>query len=203
MTEKTAQNQKNPLNQNAARLVFELLKLDAHEGPEDHQRDLSKVQSLREFIFSPATPEAGQALADALQRIPAPKGTSTTLENFVPYRVGDVLTQKAPAAGDSPVYSFPLPGQPVRLLGSPADFVVPDGSRWDEDASRWICEDVRILAHTPAGPVVMSVDVEEFNPWTPHAPKWTEIEDEVRSILDKVEANILDAIAQKAQKVEG
>lgn len=192
-------DQKSPLNQNAARLVFELLKLDAHDGPADPLRDLQKVQSLREFIFSPATPQAGVALAEALQRIPSPKGTSETLENYVPYRIGDVLTQKAPAAGESPVYSFPLPGQPVRLLGSPAGFVVPDGSRWDEDATRWVCEDARILAHTPAGPVVLSVDVEEFNPWTPHAPKWSEIEDEVRSILEKIESNILDAIAQKSK----
>lgn len=194
MTQKIQASQETPAHRHAARLVFELLKLDAHDGPQDPQRDLEKVRSLRTFIFSPSTPEEGQALAEALQRIPTPKGTSPDLENFIPYRVGDVLTQKAPAAGDSPIYSFPIPGQPVRLLGSPADFVVPDGSRWDEDASRWVCEDARILAHTPAGPVVLSVDVEEFNPWTPFAPKWKEIEDDLRAILDRIEAGILEAL---------
>lgn len=186
-------NQKNdesPLHRTASRLVFELLKLDHLGGAPNPAVDLEKVKSLRTFMSSPASPEEGASMVHALQTVPGPAGTSLTMVNGCPFNPGDVVTQKVPAQGDTPAYLFPLPGQPVRVLGAPRDFAVPDGSRWDEETSRWSCEDLRVLIATPGGPLVLTVDSEEFNPWTPFSPKWEEIEAERDVVLGKIQESL-------------
>lgn len=186
---------KNALQLLAQRAVLELLKLDA-SGPQDPATDLRKVRDLRAFMRSPESPEEGESIARELQRVPSPAGTSLTMVNACPYSPGQVVTQRVPAQGEAPVYAFPLPGQPVRVIGAPVDFVVPDGSRWCDETGRWVCEDLRVIVATPGGPLVLTVDSEEFNPWTPNAPKWSEIEADRDEILDTIEKGVESALRQ-------
>jgi hypothetical protein len=178
--------QNRPAPSVAHRFVFELLKLDA-PAHDTHQESLDRVRSLRCFLDDFRAP---------VPSLPTPRGTSVTLPADVPFAVGQYLTQRVPAAGELPAYIFPLAGQPVLVIGTPTDHVVPDGARWDEDAQRWISEDVRVVVNTPAGPLVTSVDSGEFEAWTESSPAQDDVLAQARGLLEQLERDLLETIAQ-------
>ena len=85
------------------------------------------------------------------------------------------------------------------VLGSPENFRVPDGSRWDEETMRWVCEDLRIVAATPAGPIVMTVDSGEFEPWTAHGARWTRVLPEMLSVLESIGKRLEDEMSEASK----
>lgn len=184
----------SPIDRAARHYVAELLKSNSR-GPDTFEANLSRVRSLRAFLAIPGTfAEPNFRDRPEVERIPRPAGTSFEFANHIPYALHQVLTQRVPAVGDLPAYTFPLPGQPVVLIGSPAGFTVPDGARYDIDAERWECEDARIVAMSPMGPVVLTVDVEEFTAWTPDSPVWSEVLEACGKLLEALEADILETM---------
>lgn len=175
-----------PTTKTARQFVFEFLKVRDNRGPDSQENALAHVRHLRGFL-DPAK-YLDPALVDSP---PCPAGTGAP-KNVGDLAYGALLTQKAPEPGHQPAYSFPLPGQPVSFRGSPTNFQVPDGSLYDATTDRWECEDARVIALSPLGPVAMTVDSGEFEPWTPDSPQWSEMLDECRRIL-----------AELAQDLEG
>lgn len=187
-----------PTHKIAARMIFELLQLD-DGAPDTHSGNLKKVQSLTDFLQH--LEDENSHPCPGFIDIPVPAGTDGNSEivNFSPYTDKELICQTVPAGDDAPAYSFPLPGQPVMVLGSPENFRVPDGSRWDEETMRWVCEDLRIVAATPAGPIVMTVDSGEFEPWTAHGARWTRVLPEMLSVLESIGKRLEDEMSEASK----
>lgn len=177
----------------AHRLVQDLLRLDA-PTVDTPAESLSRVRSLVCFLKDFRAP---------VPLVPVPAGTSPSVPLSCPFWAGQILTQRPPPAGQLPAYSFPLVGQPVRMVGAPVNGVVPDGALWGDETGRWVCEDMRVVFNTPAGPMVTSVDsgaFEEWDPSTASTPAETSaMLDEARALLEALERDILASVADQEE----
>ena len=177
----------------AHRVVQDLLRIDS-PAVDTPTESLDRVRTLVSFLKDFRSP---------VPSLPLPAGTVAEVPAFVPFALGQLLTQRKPAEGQLPSYVFPFPGQPVLLVGVPADHVVPDGARWDDDAQRWVSEDVRVVFNTPAGPMVTSVDSGDFEAWTEASPAMDDLLADVGRILEGLERDLLEVIAEADRLREG
>ena len=166
---------------NAQKLVHGLIRI----VPGDHEDNLRTVRKVRAFIQNP---EKSQP---ALWKIPAPFGSP--LLDWVPFSRGQYITQAVPAAGMSPAYLLPLPGQRALILGSP-ERVDMDGAIWDGSAQRWTnVKDLRILVNTPDGVTMATVESSDFIQAADSTGPDLETVESATAILDELEKRILDA----------
>lgn len=173
---------------NAQQLVHSLIRI----VPGAHEDNLRTVRKVRAFIQNP---EKSQP---ALWKIPAPFGSP--LLDGSPFIRGQYITQAVPAAGMSPAYLLPLPGQRALILGSP-ERVDMDGALWDDSAQRWTnVKDLRILVNTPEGVTMATVESSYFIPAQDSTGPDQETVDSATAILDELEKRILDAQLEENQK---
>lgn len=173
---------------NAQKLVHSLIRM----VPGAHEENLRTVRKVRAFIQNP---EKSQP---ALWKIPAPFGSP--LLDGVPFSRGQYITQAVPAAGMSPAYLLPLPGQRALILGSP-ERVDMDGAIWCDSAQRWTnVKDLRILVNTPEGVTIATVESSDFIQATASTGPDQETVDSATAILDELEKRILDAQLEENQK---
>lgn len=173
---------------NAQQLVHSLIRI----VPGAHEENLRTVRKVRAFIQNP---EKSQP---TLWKIPAPFGSP--LLDWVPFVRGQYITQAVPAAGMSPAYLLPLPGQRALILGSP-ERVDMDGAIWDDSAQRWTnVKDLRILVNTPEGVTIATVESSDFIPAQASTGPDQETVDSATAILDELEKRILDAQLEESQK---
>jgi len=173
---------------NAQKLVHGLTRI----VPGAHEENLRTVRKVRAFIQNP---ERSQP---ALWKIPAPFGGP--LMNWVPFSRGQYITQAVPAAGKSPAYLLPLPGQRALILGSP-ERVDMDGAIWDDSAQRWTnVKDLRILVNTPDGVTMATVESSDFIQAIDSTGPDLETVESATAILDELEKRILEAQLEDSQK---
>lgn len=156
--------------------------------PGNHQENLRKVQSLREFLCNPEGNED-------LQKIPASHGVDPQVQPWTPYSAGDLVTQRIQADG-SFGYLVPIPGQPALVLGCPKDFSL-DGAVWDSKNHRWSgVDDVRVLVNTPEGPRVVDMESSRL---VPHYLGRPEQEHQIQAELLRATHAVLDDLEEKIQ----
>lgn len=173
---------------NAQKLVHSLIRI----VPGAHEENLRTVRKVRAFIQNP---EKSQP---TLWKIPAPFGGP--LLDWVPFSRGQYITQAVPAAGMSPAYLLPLPGQRALILGSP-ERVDMDGAIWNDSAQRWTnVKNLRILVNTPEGVTMATVDSGDFVLFTESTGPDQETVDSATAILNELEKRILDAQLEESQK---
>lgn len=173
---------------NAQQLVHSLIRI----VPGAHEENLRTVRRVRAFIQNP---EKSQP---ALWKIHVPFGGP--LLDWVPFTRGQYITQAVPAAGMTPAYLLPLPGQRALILGSP-ERVDMDGAIWDDSAQRWTnVKDLRILVNTPEGVTMATVESSYFIPAQASTGPDQETVDSATAILDELEKRILDAQLEESQK---
>jgi len=173
---------------NAQKLVHGLIRI----VPGAHEENLRTVRKVRAFIQNP---EKSQP---TLWKIPAPFGGP--LMGWIPFARGEYVTQAVPAAGMSPAYILPLPGQRALVLGSPVG-VTLDGGIWDDAAQRWTnVKDLRILVNTPDGVTCATVESSDFIQAADSTGPDLETVESATAILDELEKRILEAQLSDSQK---
>lgn len=176
---------------NAQKLVHSLIRI----VPGAHDENLRTVRKVRAFIQNP------EASSPALWKIPTPFGSP--LLDWVPFSSGQYVTQAVPAAGMSPAYLLPLPGQRALILGSP-ERVDLNGAIWDVNSCRWTnVKDLRILVNTPDGVTCATVESGDFVLVTESTGPDQETVDSATAILDELEKRILDEMEKlEAQSIQ-
>lgn len=174
---------------NAQKLVHSLVRII----PGAHEENLRTVRKIRAFIQNP------EASSPNLENVPAYFGAKNPY-GWVPFARGQYVTQAVPAAGMSPAYLLPLPGQRALVLGSP-EGVDLDGAIWDDNSCRWInVKDLRILVNTPDGVTMATVESSDFILATASTGPDLEAVESATAILDELEKRILEAQLEESQK---
>ena len=174
---------------NAQKLVHSLVRI----VPGAHEENLRTVRKIHAFIQNP------EASSPNLEDVPAYFGVKNPY-GWVPFTRGQYVTQAVPAAGISPAYLLPLPGQRALVLGSP-EGVDLDGAIWDDNSCRWTnVKDLRILVNTPDGVTMATVESSDFILATASTGPDLEAVESATAILDELEKRILDAQLEDSQK---
>jgi len=174
---------------NAQKLVHSLVRI----VPGAHEENLRTVRKIHAFIQNP------EASSPNLEDVPAYFGVKNPY-GWVPFTRGQYVTQAVPAAGMSPAYLLPLPGQRALVLGSP-EGVDLDGAIWDDNSCRWTnLKDLRILVNTPDGVTMATVESSDFILATASTGPDLEAVESATAILDELEKRILEAQLEESQK---
>lgn len=174
---------------NAQKLVHSLVRI----VPGAHEENLRTVRKIHAFIQNP------EATSPNLENVPAYFGAKNPY-GWVPFTRGQYVTQAVPAAGMSPAYLLPLPGQRALVLGSP-EGVDLDGAIWDDNSCRWTnVKDLRILVNTPDGVTMATVESSDFILATASTGPDLEAVESATAILDELEKRILEAQLEESQK---